>query len=90
MHSEFKDCLHLDTREHSDMLEIRSDIAEHHRENVYFFLLQEYRRILGEESTLLRSIDKPTAIGLLERALRTKTVMELPIAAINVAPDYYR
>lgn len=90
MHSEFKDCLRLDRREHSDLLEIRSDIAEHLREKVYFFLLQEYRRILGEESPMLRSIDKPTAIGLLERALRTKTVMELPIAAITVAPDYYR
>jgi hypothetical protein len=80
--------LHTDFLELHDQLEIRNDIDEHLRESVYVHLLTKYRNKLGEESPMLRLIDKATSIGLLERALRTQTVIQLPLTVSTVSPGF--
>lgn len=82
--------LHIDYLGLYDSLEVRTDIDESLRDRVYRHLLIEYRKKFGEESPMLRSIDKATSIGLIERALRTQTAIHLPLAVPTVSPDFYR
>ncbi len=58
----------------------RDDIPFELQPKIFTGLLMAYRARFGEESPLLRQMEKAQAIGLLEQAFRTSSRILLPLA----------
>lgn len=68
----------LDLKEHGAVVRIRNDVPEDKRQGMVQELILLYRQILGPEPELIHKIEKATAIGMLENAIRTKELLSLP------------
>jgi hypothetical protein len=65
--------LRTDTNKYPATLgvQIRNDIPEYARQKVFQDLILSYRVVIGPEPEQIHKLEKPTAIGMLEDAIRT-------------------